>query len=102
MNKNLLFKLSHYRPRVPYMLPMVTAHRIRDLKLHPTAGLVVLFYEDIAPLTLHPEWAQLMQPRKGQILVTAPRGGTLLLDEPVFNRLFIRLETPNAATIHAS
>ena len=102
MNRNLMFKLSHYRPRVPYKLPMVTAHRIRDFKLHPSAGLVILFYEDVAPLTLHPNWAQIMSPKKGQVFVTAPRGGTLLLDDPVFNRLFIRMETPNATTIHAS
>ena len=78
MQKNSPFGLSHYRPRVPYQLPMVTAHRIRDMKLHPTAGMVIVFHEDIAPLVVNPEWATLMRPQAGQYLVTAPRGGTLL------------------------
>lgn len=101
MNKNQIFNFSHFRPRVPYRLPMVTAHRIRDFKLHPASGLVVLFEEDIPPLTLHPEWADLMKPQKGQMFVTASNGGTLLIDVPLFNRLFVRMETPNATTIHS-
>ncbi len=89
---NTPFALHHYRPRVPYALPMVTAHQIRDLSLHPSSGVIIAFYEDVAPLCVNAEWAQLMQPSKGQYLVTAHKGDTLLLDEDRFLQLFIKTD----------
>lgn len=83
-----IFNFVYFRPRVPLAMPCVFAHRIRDIRIDSSDGVILSFYEDIPELRVHPEWAAIMQPHEGMMFVTAPRGGTLLLNNAQFNHLF--------------